>query len=326
LWTSNAQSQSQSQKKTKMPAALGMFNKNFMRSGDYTSAVINFENGKVVAQTKRYVSSSLDSIYKKYPPRNINTELLKKLPAGHAIFLGSFNFSPEMFNEIFTKVGATKYIDSVSKQKIKMEDIVSAIKGDVTLAGMKVYEFSEDDSVTQALNGMQVFVTGHINDKEKFKNLVALLQKKNDDTAQYKPKKKMKPSILSNDSIFVLSISPIAAQKFLESSTKNEEVEALISPYSEHSSAFVLDLKTIFDIAMQATSKGKSQEESKQAAEALGLFDKLIAFGGEYNNKASLSTIELTLTNKDENGLKQFLNLIEVINSLKPKKSTAYNQ
>ena len=120
---------------------------------------------------KRYVSASFDSIYKKYPLKNINTELLKKLPAGHPIFIVSFNFSPEMLNEILTKEGADKYIDSASKQKIKIDDILSAIKGDITLAGMKVYEFTEEDSVTQALNGMQVFLTGHINDKEKFKTL-----------------------------------------------------------------------------------------------------------------------------------------------------------
>jgi len=321
LWTNNTQSQMQ--KKDKMPAALGILNKNFMRSGDYTSAIINFENGKVVAQMKRYVSSSLDSIYKKYPSRNINTELVKKLPAGHPILLGSFNFSPDMLSEIFTRAGVNKYLDSVSKHKVKMEDISSAVKGDVTLAGMKVYEFTEDDSVTQALNGIQVFLTGHIHDKEKFKNLVAQLEKKNEDTTRYRPKKGMKPSILSNDSIFVLSISPIAAQKFLDSPGNNDEIEKLISPYKEHPSAFVLDLKTIFGIALQTLSKGKSSEDTKQTSEALGLFDKLIAFGGEYSNKASSSTVELTFTNKDENSLKQFLNLIDLFNSYRPKKSTA---
>jgi len=50
---------------------------------------------------------------------------------------------------------------------------------------------------------------------------------------------------------------------------------------------------------------------------------KLIAFGGEYSNKASSSTVELTFTNKDENSLKQFLNLIDLFNSYRPKKSTA---
>ncbi len=321
LWMNN-NAQSQEQKKGKTPQFLGMLNKNFMRSGNYSSALIRFENGKVLAQTKRYVSASLDSIYKKYPAKNFNTELLKKLPAGHPILLGSFSFSPEMLNEIFVKAGADKYIDSVSKQQIKMTDIVSAVKGDVTLAGMKVYEFTEEDSVTQALNGMQVFLTGHISDKERFKTLVALLQKKNEDSAN-KLTPKMKPIILSNDSVFVVSISQIAGQKFLESSGKNEEIERLISPYQAHPSVFLLDLKTIFGFAMQTLAKGKSEEEAKQASEVLGMFDKLVSYGGEYNNNSTSSTVELTLTNKDENSLTQFMRLLDLFYSMKPKGSTA---
>jgi hypothetical protein len=43
-----------------------------------------------------------------------------------------------MLSETFSKAGVDKYIDSASKQKLKTADILSAIKGDITLAGMKV--------------------------------------------------------------------------------------------------------------------------------------------------------------------------------------------
>jgi hypothetical protein len=78
--------QSQPQKKGKAQEIVGMLDKNFMKKGNFSSGVINFENGKVVAKMKRYISPSFDSMYKKYPLRNINTELLKKLPAGHVLF------------------------------------------------------------------------------------------------------------------------------------------------------------------------------------------------------------------------------------------------
>jgi hypothetical protein len=324
LWMNNS-IQSEPQKKGKAQEVVGMLNKNFMKRGNFSSAVVNFENGKVVAQMKRYVSGSLDSIYKKYPSKNINTKLLRKLPSGHAIFLGSFNFSTEMLNEILAKAGADKYIDSASKQKIKIEDVLSAIRGDITLAGLKVYEFTEEDSVTQALNGMQVFLTGHINDKEKFKRLITLLEKKEQDTTTTKPTK-MKPLVFSNDSVFVVSISQIAAQKFLDAPGGNEEIEKMVSPYKDHPSAFFLDLKTIFGFAMQKIAGGKSDEEAKQTSEALGMFDKVISYGGEYNNSSTSSTIELTLTNKDENSFRQFMNLFNQFYSMRPKPSSAYNR
>jgi hypothetical protein len=57
---------------------------------------------------------------------------------------------------------------------------------------------------------------------------------------------------------------------------------------------------------MQTMAKGRSDEDAKQASEVLKVFDKLISYGGEYNNNSTSSTVELTLTNKDENSLKQF--------------------
>jgi hypothetical protein len=305
-----------------------MLDKNFMKKGDFSSAVINFENGRVVAQMKHYISPSYDSLYKKYPIGNINTELLKKLPAGHPIVLGSFNFSPGMLHETFSKAGVDKYIDSTSKHKVKTGDIFSAIKGDITLAGMKVYEFTEEDSVTQALNGMQVFLTGRVNDKEKMRQIVTSLEteKENQDTTAFKPRAKMRPVVLANDSIFVVSISPIAAQKFLENPGGNQEIEKMISPYKDHPGVFFMDLKTIFGFAMQTLTKGKSQEDVKQASEVLGVFDKLISYGGEYSNNSTSSTFELILTNKDENSLKQFMNLFNLFYSMKPKGSSTYNR
>ena len=136
----------------------------------------------------------------------------------------------------------------------------------------------------------------------------------------------MKPLIFSNDSIFVVSLSPFAAQTFLASAGNNEEMGKFIYPYENHPALFMVDLKTVFGFLMQSMVKGKSEEEVKQASEVLGMFDKLVSYGGEYQRGFASSTVELTLTNKDENSLKQFINLIEVFNSLKPKSSTAYNE
>jgi hypothetical protein len=60
--------------------------------------------------------------------------------------------------------------------------------------------------------------------------------------------------------------------------------------------------------------------------EVLAMFDKLILYSGQHIDNYTPGTIELTLVNKDENSLKQFLNLLDLINSAKPKAATAYNQ
>jgi hypothetical protein len=324
LWTNNT-IQPQEQKKGNAPQVLGMLNKNLMRNANYTSGIIKFENGKVSMQMKRYMPPSLDSIYGKYPLGNINIDLLKKLPPGHPVLLYSFRFSPAMVNEIFRKAGADNLLDSLSKGNIKKDDILAALKGDAMLAVIKASDVSEEDSVTSKLNGMQVFVAGSINDKEKFKNLTEHLKTKKD-SGDNPIRKIPKPFIFSNDSIFVLSISEIAARKFLSSPGNNSEIENLFQPYKNYPGAAILDLKTIFGFAGQLMLKRKSPEEAQQSMEILGMFDKLITYSGQHTDNYTPGTVEVTLVNRDENSLKQFLNLLDLLNSMKPKTSTAYNR
>ena len=129
----------------------------------------------------------------------------------------------------------TIFSDSLNKSNIKKEDVLAALKGDATAGGeQRPVIISEEDSVTRKMNGMQVFVAGSINDKEKFKNLTALLQTKRDSGNDSPVGKIPKPFILSNDSIFVASISQMAAQKFLSSPGNNSEMEKLFQPYKDY--------------------------------------------------------------------------------------------
>jgi hypothetical protein len=153
-----------------------------------------------------------------------------------------------------------------------------------------------------------------------------VLKTKKDSGNDNSVKKIPKPFIFSNDSIFVLSISEIAAQKFLSSPGNNSEIENLFQPYKNYPGAAILDLKTIFGLAGQLILKRKSPEEAQQSMEILGMFDKLIVYSGQHTNNYTPGTMELTLVNKDENSLKQFLNLLDLLNSIKPKASTAYNR
>jgi len=314
LWINNTL-QTQPQLKNKSPEIFGMLDKNFMRSGNYTSAVVNFENGKVSMEMRRYVSSSLDSIYKAFPAKNINIELLKRLPGGQPIFVWSFNISPAMVKEIIAKSGSNKVLDSLKKKNINVEDIFSSLKGDAMVALVKIYEFGEDDSVTHAMNGMQLFLAGSINDAKKLKSSIASLQ----DSTKKIGKGKMKPFALSNDSFFVVSLSRIAGQKFLDSAGKNEEVQKLFYPYENYPAALIIDLRTVFNFLIQSVLKNKSEEDAKQATEVLSMFDKMISYGGRYDNGFVSNTIDLTLANKDENSLMQFIKLLNLFYSFKPK-------
>lgn len=317
VWSDN--SINSQPKNNKSAQLFGMVNKNF-RKGTYSTTIVNFENGKIACQSKRYLSPSLDSLYKKYTLENINTGLLEKLPAGALFVAGSFSMSPQMSKEMYSKAGIDKFIDSITQHKIKTNDILSSLKGDISIGILKAYEFGKEDTVTQAMGGVQLFVSGHIGDKEKFRALAKQIEDRMNDTANGK-KTKMKPFILYNDSIFVMSLSQVAAQKFLDSNGTNDTPKKLLDPYKDYPAAFVIDLKNILGTAMPLMTKGKSEEEAKNMSDALNVFDKVTSYGGHYTDKYITTNFDLTFTNKDENSLKQLFDLINLVYSSKKKSS-----
>jgi hypothetical protein len=162
-----------------------------------------------------------------------------------------------------------------------------------------------------------VFVAASVKNKQTLEPWITRMQKPREPgTGQEGSGKKgggplsgMKPSIQLTDSFVVVSLSPMAAEKFLRSNGDNE-VTRFVSPYAGHSSLFSLDLKTLLGFAMQMSKKKPGDEQG--AAKMLESLDKLVFYGGQYQNGAAHSAAELQFSNKQENSLKQFVNLAEL--------------
>ena len=308
-----------------------MMNWGIMQQGNYMAGVLRFENGKAVMQFKSYMNKTLDSLYRLYPARNLNTGVFKKFPAGQPIALISFTMSPEMLNAMMKATGTEKIIDSVArKSSIKPMEIVEGLNGDITLAVIRAHEYDEKDTVTAALNGLQIFLAASVKNKSKLEPLLNLLQKpkapKTDSEGnEIKPSGPfggLKPTFQLTDSFFVASISSLAAEKFLNTTGEND-LATIVNPYAGNACLFSLDLKAIFNFAMQMGKK-KNKSGDQEAAKMFEAFDRFVIYGGKYENGASLSTAELQFADKNENSLKQFIKMMEMAFNMgmkKPKSS-----
>jgi len=322
-------------KANKKDDVLKMMNWGIMQQGNYMAGVLRFENGKAVMQMKSYMNKTMDSLYRLYPATNLNSALLKKFPAGQPIALISFSMSPEMLGAMLKASGAEKIMDSLAKKSsIRPLEVAEGLNGDLTLAVIRAYEYDEKDTVTAALNGLQIFMAASVKNKSKVEPLLKLLQKpkevkRDSEGNEIKPSGPfagLKPALLLNDSFFVVSISSFAAERFLNTVADND-VYTLANPYSNHASLFSLDLKAIINFAMQM-SKKKNKSEDQEASKMFEAFDRIVFYGGKYENGAALSTGELQFSNKEENSLKQFIKMIEMaVNmGMKNKKSkSSYN-
>lgn len=315
---------------------LKMMNLGLMQQGNYMAAVLRFENGKAVMQMKSYMNKTVDSLYRLYPATKLNSSILKKFPAGQPVALVSFSMSPEMLGAMMQVSGTEKIVDSFAKRSsVKPMEIIQGLNGDITLAVIKAIEFDEKDTVTAALKGFQVFLAASVKNKSKLEPLLNLLNKpkkvKTDSEGnEIKPSGPLagvKPVFLLNDSFLVVSISSIAAEKFLNTVGDND-VFRVADPYTSYPSLFSLDLKTILNYVMQMSGK-KNNGGGEGASKVLDAFERLVFYGGKYENGAAMSTAELQFSNKEENSLKQFIKLIEMgVNmGMKNKKSkSAYGE
>ena len=322
-------------KANKKDGVLKMMNWGIMQQGNYMAGVLRFENGKAVMQMKSYMSKTMDSLYRLYPATNLNSALLKKLPAGQPIALISFSMSPEMLGAMMKASGAEKIIDSLTKKSsVKPMEVAEGLNGDLTLAVIRAYEYDEKDTVTAALNGLQIVLAASVKNKSKVEPLLNLLQKpkevkRDEEGNEIKPSGPfagLKPAFLLTDSFFVVSISPFAADKFLNTNS-NSVITELIAPYVSHPSLFSLDINAIANFAMQM-SKKKNKDGDQEASKVFEAFERVVFYGGKYENGAALSTAELQFSNKEENSLKQFIKLIEMGVKMKmnKKSKSSYNE
>ena len=330
LWV-NRNMEKPKEKGNKQDGVLKMMNWGLMQQGNYMASVLRFENGKAVMQMKSYMNKTMDSLYRLYPSTNLNSGLLKKLPPGQLIALISFSMSPQMLSAMMKASGAEKIIDSLSKKStIKPMEVAEGLNGDLTLAVIRAQEYDEKDSLTAAFKGLQVFLAASVKNKNKVQPLVNMLQKPKETKRDAEgneikpsgPLAGLKPAFLLTDNFFVASISPFAAEKFLNTSS-NSTITDLTDSYANHPSLFSLDIKAIANFAMQM-SKKKNNDGKQDASKVFESFDRIVFYGGKYENGAALSTAELQFSNKDENSLKQFIKIIEMAVNMEMKgKKTA---
>ncbi|HEY0433373.1 MAG TPA: DUF4836 family protein [Chitinophagaceae bacterium] len=291
--------------------------KSLGRDQGETTAAMNFESGKIALRSSRYFSPTLDSLYRKYPVPSMNPALIERLPAGKAIVVADFAFSPAMMKEIMTKAGAAGSIDSMTKGKITVDDIVASVRGDLVMAVIKLDSVQAGDSVTRGMNGMQILLGGGLKDGKRFAALRDQAMAKVHDTANHK--KGMKPLILSNDSLFALSLSGVAAESFLAGNggSGNTALQQQFAAYKGYSSALVIDLKSIFGFLLQSMSKNKSEEEMKQLSDVLNTFDKIISYSMRGDGGSVTTNLDVTFSDAGENSLKQVLQVVRQVAKIK---------
>src|SRR5262249_39529123 len=111
-----------------MPEMLSMISKiNLLLEDNYTAATLNFEDGKIVLDTKNYYNKELVGLYKKFSSKNVNEALLKKIPSQNTAAVMAVSFPPEAIKAFVQLLGIDGLINIfLGKEGISIDDFAKA--------------------------------------------------------------------------------------------------------------------------------------------------------------------------------------------------------
>lgn len=287
-------------------AAMSMFNFSKLYKETAYGGTVNFDNGKITADTKSYSNKEVTDLMKKYEGSNLDESLLKRMPSDNIAGAMAFNIKPQFFAEIFKLAGLDGMLNmGLAMAGLNMDDIIKATKGDMA--------FAMTDVKQDSIMGVQpsVVFAAKIGDKVSFDKLINAFKSvtKGDD----------KVAMDSKDGVFAFGSSKEVVAKYLSST--GDSKNAMISKIGGNPMGGFVDLQNIFT-AMQG--KNFTDSLDKVAFDASKKFwENVVMSGGNMKGDAMTAHFEVNLLDKNTNSLKSlnsYMNEIAKIEALKKKR------
>ena len=300
---------------------------NALWKGSAMAAGFDFEKGRFDGEMRYYASDSMQSVAKEFGSKNVDADMLRRLPAAGLNFAAGYHLAPKAIRMVLDKMGMTGMANLALMQKgMSIDDILGAFTGDmvVSLNNFRVEtKLQEIDSVTQKEYGltpapvsspeMDFVYAMKIADKAKMTKLLdfitssAMLQQTAPGVYSL-PNTADGPTLVVGDKYLAISKQAPWAQAFLKESPGTMP-EAVKKEIDGHPLGMWADVQSFMAGAGQSPRKNPSDSAAFHAVR--NLFTTFTGHGGEYKGNASVYHMSLGFVNKDENSLVQLLHLAQ---------------
>jgi Domain of unknown function (DUF4836) len=308
-------------------AALSMINLGKLYEGNITTAAVNFENGKILIDAKSYANKEMTSLYKKYGGKNIDEDMIKRLPAKEVAAVFAMSFKPEGIKELLKLMGVEGYANmGLAFAGFSLDDFIKANKGDVLIA-LSDFKTKNDTAFTDEKgntnsvgyffnNQPDVLFATSIGDKDAFNQLIKAGEKfgkgKTEDLSM---------AYNSDGKNFAIGSSKENIDKFIANSSKNNF--DFLSKINGNPFGGYINMQYI----MKAFEKEATKDSSAKVAydASLKIWDNIYMKGGNYDDGGMNSTIEIDLMDKNTNSLKQLNQYLGLLSKIKMEKDKTVN-
>jgi hypothetical protein len=304
---------------------------------------LDFEKGKIDAEMKYYVSKDLAEIYSKLSSKQVDKEMLDRLPGQNINMMFAANIAPEGIKAVMEKMGMLGLMTlGLASANLTADDVFLSFTGDMAMSvtDFKTYSSkteipSVNEETTEAPytvdhNSVSVnyIFAMKIKDKQRFEKLLnyAKTQSGLESVGANVYKVAYSDSLFAtvNGEYLVISKTPEMGQAFIAGNYKSQaKPERIKKEVYGHPLGMFVDLQMM----LNGAGNGNSNEDKEMMALLKQLFQDIAINGGGMKKESFTYNGNLQLINKDENSLLQLLDFAYKAQQLSEKyKNEAVNE
>jgi len=304
--------------------ALAMLNMSKLYEGSITAAAVNFENGKILIDAKSYAGKELTALYKKYGGKNINEDMIKRLPSKEIAAVFAMSFKPEGIKEFLKLLGVEGYANmGLAFAGFSLDDFIKANKGDVVIA-VTDFKKSKNDTLMADTSGTvsqrvevfketpDVLFATSIGDKEAFNLIIKAGEKLGKNVPADLP-----ITYKTDGKYFAIGNSKENINKYFAGGTTNNF--DFLSKISGNPFGGYINIQYIMK-SLETSITSKDSTEKLVYDASLKMWDNAYMKGGNYESGGITQTMEINLMDKGTNSLKQLNQYLGYIGPLMQEK------
>ena len=298
--------------KDAMSSGLGMLKGVSLLEGNVSGYTVNFDNGKITANTKSWFNNELGALLKKYQPANLNTDMLKRIQGQNMSVVFAMNYPPEGLKEFLKLFGVDGMVNGfMGDVGLSIDDFVKANKGDVlfavsdlTVENKEMNLGPDKGGVSSPMPGANILFATSINDKPTFEKMVDVVKSEVSKQGGAADLSMIKYTI--KDNWFIAGNTQESVDGFASGNTTDHP---FISKISGHPMGGFIDFQKL---SGGMKSKQFGGMGNIFAGDTAKVWDNMIFYGGEMKDDAYVAYMEINLFDKNTNSLKQINNFMSM--------------
>ncbi len=296
-----------------MPA-MAMVNIGKLYEGSFTAATVNFENGKILMDAKSYAGKELTDLYKKYGGKNIDEDMIKRLPSKDVAAVFAMSFKPEGIKEFLKLLGVEAYANmGLAFAGFSMDDFIKANKGDILIALTGLKQKASTDSIEILSNKSdnvepEIIFASSVGDKEAFNLLIKAGEKLGKDVPAGMP-----IAYNTDGKLFAIGNSKENIDKYFAGKSNNNF--DFLSKINGTPFGGYINFQFILKAFENNLSKDSTAKVMYDAS--IKMWDNVYMKGGNFEGGGITQTVEINLMDKSTNSLKQLNQYLGLLSKIK---------